>query len=102
MSCFAIFVTVKLKPGSSEAFRPLILANATASVRDEPDCRLFHVLQSEDDPDTFHIYEVYSNPAALDYHRRQPYYKAFYEAAGALMVERNVQRLTLMNPQNTA
>ncbi len=56
MSRFAIFVTIKLHPGKAEESKPHILANAQAAVRDEPDCHLFHVLQSEDDVDTFFFY----------------------------------------------
>ena len=32
MSQFAIFVTIKLKPGTAEAFQALILENAEAAV----------------------------------------------------------------------
>ena len=35
MSQFAIFVTIKLKPGNTDAFRALILENAEAAIRDE-------------------------------------------------------------------
>ncbi|MBI2586095.1 MAG: hypothetical protein HYW28_09550 [Rhodospirillales bacterium] len=41
---FAIFVTIKLKPGTGKAFRPLILETAEAAVRDEEDCLQFQVL----------------------------------------------------------
>ncbi len=63
MSRFAIIVTIKLEPGSAEVFKPHILANAAAAVREEPDCHLFHVSQAEGDPDTFFFYEVYTDAA---------------------------------------
>jgi len=37
VSRVAIIVTIKLKPGSAEAFKPHILANAEAAIRDEAD-----------------------------------------------------------------
>jgi len=98
MSQFAIFVTIKLKPGSGEAFRPLILDNATAAVRDEPDCHQFQVLTDETDPDTYFFYEVYANAAALDTHREQPHYKRFIDGAKDMIEERSIQRCTLIKP----
>ncbi len=96
MGQFAIFVTVKLKPGMGEAFRPHILENATAAVRDEPECHQFQVLTGEDDPDTYFFYEVYSRPEALDHHREQPHYKKFIAATQEMMAERVIQRCSLV------
>ena len=98
MSQFAIFVTIKLKPGTGAAFRPIILENATAAVRDEPDCHQFQVLTDESDPDTYFFYEVYSDAAALDTHREQPHYKTFIEAGKDMIAERIIQRCTLIKP----
>jgi len=99
---FAIFVTIKLHPGKAEEFRPHILANAQSAVRDEPDCHLFHVLQSEDDPDTFFFYEVYTNAKSLDVHREQPHFKKFFADANHMVAERTIQRVTVQNPDNIA
>lgn len=102
MTRFAIIVTIKLHPGKADEFKPHILANAQAAVRNEPDCHQFHVTQSEDDPDTFYFYEVYTEAASLDVHREQPHYKKFYENANHLVAERNLQRVTVQNPENIA
>jgi len=98
MSQFAIFVTLKLKPGTGARFRPHILENATAAVRDEPDCHQFQVLTAEDDPDTYHFYEVYSDAAGLDRHREQPHYKKFIAATQEMIEERIIQRCSLIKP----
>ena len=97
MSQFAIIVTIKLKPGTSEQFRPFILENATAAVRDEPDCKQFQVLTAEDDPNTYFFYEVYRAPESLDFHREQPHYKKFIEATKDMIAERRIQRCSLIN-----
>ena len=55
---FTIIVTFKLEPGSASAFKPIILENAEASVRDEPGCHQFQVLHDESSPDTIILYEV--------------------------------------------
>lgn len=102
MSRFAIIVTIKLQPGKAEEFKPHILANAEAAVRDEPDCHLFHVMQAEDDPDTFIFYEVYTDAASLEVHRQQPHFKKFYEDANHMVADRAVQRVTVHNPDNIA
>lgn len=96
MTRFAIFVTVRIKPGTRDAFLPLILENATAAVRDEPDCHQFRVMNTEDDPDTFHFFEVYTDARALDRHRETPHFKAFFEASADMIEERVVQRLDVI------
>lgn len=96
MERFAIFVTVKIKPGQAEAFLPHILKNAQAAVRDEPGCVSFHVSRARDDADTFHFHEVYMNEAALEAHRASPHFKAYQAAAGAMIAERDVKFLTVL------
>lgn len=98
MSRFAIFVTITLEPGTSDKFRPYILENAAAAVRDEPDCHQFHVLNDESDPDTYYFYEVYSDAEALETHRKQPHYQKFIEATKPFVKERSIRRCVLINP----
>ena len=92
MGQFAIFVTIKLKPGNANPFRPLILENATASVRDEKNCHQFHVLTDEVDPDTFYFFEVYTNAKALESHRKSPHFQKYDAASQSLIAERTIQR----------
>ncbi|MFQ5954764.1 MAG: putative quinol monooxygenase [Kiloniellales bacterium] len=96
MNQFAIIVTITPKPGTGDLFRPHILENATAAVRDESDCHQFQVLTAEDDPDTYYFYEVYSDAGALDLHRQQPHYKKFIEATKDMIEERIIQRCALI------
>lgn len=96
MSKFAIFVTVKVEAGKAEEFLPIILENATAAVRDEPDCHMFRVLRNKDDADTFHFFEVYTNEAALDAHREYPHYKKFRELSDPMIVDRQITRVDVL------
>lgn len=96
MSAFAIIVTVKLKPGAADDFRPLILANADAAVRDEPACRQFQVMCAKDDPETFIFTEVHDDVAALDSHRAQPHLEATVVATKDLIAERTVRHCTVI------
>ena len=95
MSPFAIFVTIKLKPGNRDEFRKLILENAEAAPRDEPECRQFQVLTDENAPDTFFFYEVYDAASSLDHHRETPHYQKYMNAAEDMIAERSIQRCTL-------
>jgi quinol monooxygenase YgiN len=94
---FAIFVTIKLKPGTGKAFRPLILENAESALRDEEDCLQFQVLTDEKDPDTYFFYEVYTDASALDRHRETPHYKKYMAAAGGMIADRSIQRCALIH-----
>ena len=100
MNRFAIFVTIKLKPGNVEAFKTIILENAAAAVRDEPECHEFHVMQTEDDPDIFHFYEVYSSADSLDFHRETPHYKKYSTGTAEMVAEKSIHRLDVLNHGN--
>lgn len=94
---FAILVTITLKPGTADAFRPLILENAACARRDEPDCRQFQVLEATDKADTFLFYEVYTDESALDRHRETPHYQAYIAKAGDMIADRSIQPCSLVD-----
>ncbi len=96
MSQFAIFVTIKLNPGTADDFRPLIEENAAAAVRDEEDCLRFDVLRAEDDPDTFFFYEVYTSAEGLEKHRETPHYRKYIAATEDMIQDRAIQRCDLL------
>jgi quinol monooxygenase YgiN len=95
VSQFAILVTIKLKPGNAGVFRPLILENAEAAVRDEENCHQFQVLTDEADPETFYFYEVYASAQDLENHRKTPHYQKYDAASRDMIAERSIQRCTL-------
>jgi autoinducer 2-degrading protein len=71
----AIFVTIKVKPGYADQFRDAILENAQGAVKDEPGCLRFDILQNAEDPNTFHLYEVYADDSARESHWEMPHFK---------------------------
>ena len=87
---YAIFVTMQLKQGMGEAFRPHILKNAEETRKNEPENHLFNVLVAEDDPDRYHFHEVYTDKASLDAHRQSPHFQAYAEATKDMIEERTV------------
>ena len=71
----SIFVTIQIKEGFRDQFTEASFGDAQGSVRDEPGCFRFDILQSDEDPNRFHLYEVYADEAALEAHRNAPHYK---------------------------
>lgn len=88
---YAIFVTIQLKPGMSDAFRPHIMKNAAAARGTEADCHDFQVMTAEDDPDRYYFYEVYSNKEALDFHRQTDHFQEYSRATGDMIADKVVK-----------
>jgi quinol monooxygenase YgiN len=70
----AFFLVVTIKP------RPDRLAEAEAQLQSmrqssltEPGCVFMHLVQPQDDPDTWVMLEMFRSRAAWDDHMRQPY-----------------------------
>ncbi|RUW60724.1 putative quinol monooxygenase [Mesorhizobium sp. M7A.F.Ca.US.008.03.1.1] len=96
MSGFVIIVDFRLKEGALAAFRPMIDANATASVRDEPGCRRFDVVEPEEEPGRILIYEIYDDAAAFEYHCRTPHFLNFDAQSAPLLNEKKIIRAALV------
>lgn len=97
---YCIIVKMELKAGMRKRFLDAMLTNAEASVRDEPGCRVFDVLEMRDEPDTFLLYEVYESQAAFEDHKQTPHYKAGRAIFGELIERQTIQRsdVIAMNP----
>jgi len=81
---FALIVSLKVKPEMRDRFLEAAADDSTCSVRDEPGCRRFDVLQDQADPNHFFFYEVYRDEAALEAHRAAPHYAVWRAAADTL------------------
>ena len=75
-----LMVTINIKPEHKEAFMEEMMGDAIGSNRDEPGCLRFDVLQDNENPNTIHLYEVYTDEAALEAHRQAPHYLKWREA----------------------
>jgi quinol monooxygenase YgiN len=87
----ALIVEAKVKPGMRDRFIEAITDDATHSMADEPGCSRFDVLQDADDPDTFYLYEIYADDAAIDAHFETPHFLRLADALPEL-VEGELQR----------
>ena len=84
---FALWVKVKVKPDKREQFLAAIEDDSICSVRDEPGCLRFDVLQDRNDPDTYYFYEVYKDEAGFQAHTETPHLKRWRAAAEECLSE---------------
>lgn len=96
MAKFAIFVTIKVKDGQVDDFLAHSYANATAAVRDEPNCHMFRVMQNQEDSNTIHFYEVYTNADCLDDHRETVHYKAYNSATADMIEDKSIVKVDVL------
>lgn len=85
-----VIVFFQVRPEFRDPFREAVLANAAASLRDEPGCVTFDVC--EDAAGEFFLYELYTSARAFDEHLAMPHFKAFDAQCREWVVSRRVQR----------
>lgn len=90
MSGFVVIVDFRLKSGTLAEFRPMIDANARASVRDEPGCRRFDVVESRGSPDRVLLYEIYDDEASFNQHCRTEHFLSFDSDSARFVAEKLV------------
>lgn len=71
---YTLFASVQVHPEKREDFLVGIAANAESSVRDEPGCLRFDVMEDVQRPNTFYYYEIYTDPAAFDAHKASSHF----------------------------
>lgn len=92
-----VLVEFALVPEQAEAFRRLILENAAASLRDEPGCRQFDVVEPEGAAgERIILYEVYDDAEAFEAHLATAHYADFVAASDGMVRAKHVQRLTFV------
>jgi len=90
MSGYVVAVEFDIRPEAFAAFKPLMLENAQASLRDEPGCRQFDVSVPVENPARIFLYEIYDDEAAFKAHVASPHYKRFAAATKEMIAERRV------------
>jgi quinol monooxygenase YgiN len=91
---FVIVAEFEVKPDSIDTFLEAAIADASASVANEPGCRQFDVTVHEDQPNRVVLYEVYDSAAAFDAHLKTPHLATFRDQIEPLVASRQVRRLT--------
>lgn len=83
---FIVYVNIHVKPESVDAFREATLENARNSVREVGIAR-FDVLQEQDDPTRFALFEVYRTPEAAISHKETGHYRRWRDTVEPMMAE---------------
>jgi quinol monooxygenase YgiN len=83
---YVVCVTAQIKPDKVNEFRAAILDNAT-NTRKEPGNIRFDVLQGEDDPTRFTLYEVYKTKEDFARHQQTEHYLRWKNAATDWMIQ---------------
>ncbi len=83
---FVSCVTVYVRPGNVQDFIAATGENHRGAVR-EPGNLRFDVLQSEDDPTRFLLYEAYVSPAAAAAHKETPHYLRWRDTVAPWMAK---------------
>ena len=72
---YVIIAPVQIKQGHTGDYIEALLEDAKASVRDEPGCQRFDVIQDAGDANRVWLYEVYNDEAAFQAHLQTPHLK---------------------------
>ena len=91
---FAVVVTFRVPADRMAQFLPLIVANARASLRDEPGCHQFDVVTDPARPDEVFLYEVYTDRAAFEAHKQTPHYAVFDTEGARMVADKQVRTYT--------
>ena len=83
---YVVAVTVWVKPENVEPFKEAILDNAR-NTRKEPGNVRFDVLQAEEDPNRFLLYEVYRTKDDFTKHQQTPHYLRFRDTVAPWMAQ---------------
>src|SRR5262245_61286777 len=96
---FALVVSLQVKPDKRDQFLAAAQDDSICSVRDEPGCLRFDVLQDNADQNHFYFYEVYKDEDAFTAHGTMPHF-ARWRAAAAEVLEgtTNATRTTTLFP----
>lgn len=95
---YAVIVDFKTRPEHAAAFRNEIVANARASVADEPGCRQFDVCVDPQDATQIFLYEIYDDLAAFQAHMGTPHYAVFDKNSAPLVEAKKVRKFERICP----
>ncbi|MFB2563959.1 putative quinol monooxygenase [Rhizobium sp. IMFF44] len=92
---FVVVVDFVIKDEHVEKFRSAMIANAAASVSDEPGCTVFDVCVAPANPKHIHLYEVYDTKADFDYHLKTEHFLSFNQLTTPWVADKRVQTFDL-------
>jgi (4S)-4-hydroxy-5-phosphonooxypentane-2,3-dione isomerase len=94
---FIVSVELLISAEHRHEFMSAMLANAQASLRDEPGCTQFDVSVRIDDPNTVLLYERYNAASDFQLHLKTAHFLAFDERVTPWVRSKTVATWTLMS-----
>jgi len=85
MSDTVLFLTVRAQPGQRDALRALWDTHLRPRAADNPAQATYFYCYSDSDPDTIHMFEHYTDAAALAENAQAPFFADFLAEAAPLM-----------------
>ncbi len=93
---YCIIVSNRVKQGREEDYISIMGRNARYSVENEGGCIQFDVLKDINDPQLFHLYEIYQNQQALAIHKQTQHYLLSREQLADIVIEQSVLRADVL------
>lgn len=89
---FSVCVEFRVVPGQKEAFLLLMQHHAATSLREEPGCIQFDVIQCDAEADVVMLYETYTDEAAFEAHASTDRFAATGEKIAPMITHRNLRK----------
>ncbi len=83
----SLHVDIRIHPEKRAEFLAAITAQARATLRDEPGCLRFDVIEDVAEPDHFMFYEAYLDDDALAAHKAAPHFEGWAAVRDATVRE---------------
>ncbi|MEM8702181.1 MAG: putative quinol monooxygenase [Pseudomonadota bacterium] len=87
---YAVTVRFQIRDGMFEAFMPLMLENAKASLSEEAGCHQFDVCTDPGKPGEVFLYETYDDAEAFQVHLKTAHFLSFDAQVSPMIAEKSV------------
>ena len=94
----ALIVEFLVRPEHVRSLDAAVCENAQVSRSSEPGCRQFDVCRDPAQKQSFFLYELYDDEAAVQAHLQSAHFQAFSAATGAWVEHKTVRRLMRTAP----
>jgi autoinducer 2-degrading protein len=91
-----LIVTWQIKPEFVEAYEEMMKWHIAATRSSEPGCLRFDICRDNNQPRTYHLYEIYADDAAMEAHAKSPTLPTVREKIGVWVEGRSYHQATLL------
>ena len=88
---YVVIAPIEIKAGYKEQYVKELIDDARDSLKDEPGCLRFDIIQDAAEPNRIWLYEVFKDQAAFQAHTQTPQSMKFRDATKGLRVEGGLQ-----------